>query len=718
MVFIFCKKVPLLPDFFNHFMKKYFLTILAIAVLFPQIGFSQSNIEIQEKKLLETILVKLRDSHYRLAKINDEFSKTVFNQYINSLDKDHHFFLESDITEFKKLETKIDDQIINNDLSFFEMTYDRIIKRMKEAKVLYTDISKTANNYSIDESVNIHFGDDKFPRNHSELKNRWRLQMKYLVLDTLTKRKAKYPQYASKKTFDELENEARKNIFQKFNNNCYNVEHLDREHFFTLYINAIVNIFDPHSKYIRPYDKNEAEMETGGKLADVGLSLKLSNNFITIKEIIYGGPASKNKNIEAEDVILKMAEGDSKPVDVIGFSLSKFMSLMKGNIGTTISLTIKKQDGSIQNVSLKRDIIEFKDSFVKSSIVEKNGAKFGIIDLPKFYKDFDDKNNRDAAKEVKNELELLKNEGVEGILIDLRNNGGGAVASAIEITRLFIDQGPVVQIKSANGAKEVLSDADTKTQWDGPLVVLLNYDSASASEIFAAAIQDYKRGIIMGSKQSFGKGTVQKSSDIDLLHPNGTRENHGVLQTTIKKIYRINGASTQLEGVSSDIVMPDKFSYVGHGERKKENVLPWDKISPVPFKPSINNFESIIAASKLRIAKSPYFQLIDMYAQFLNKKKEDYIVNLNVVKYKVEHNRKTEELNNFNEINNYENNLIFKSTSKELSLIKNTPSLDLKRKEWHQNLSTDIYIDEAINVLSDMKSDTLLPKTAVLNLQK
>lgn len=695
----------------------YAFILLGFTFLFPQNGFSQDEIiNEKEQKILETVTTILHDSHYSPIEINDDFSKAVFTTFINSLDPDKRFFLASDIVEFKKHEISIDDLIKANNLIFFNLVYNRVVKRMKETKSICTNLLEKTNDYFIDESINRNIALVDFAKNNSELKNRLRIELKYFILqkmapnlgDAVTEENSKRPT----KKFIELEKTERELYSKNLEESRYNVERLSREYFFEKYINAMVLQFDPHSQYMNNSHKIDSEIKLTGKLVGIGTRLILKNKLFTIAEIAYGGPASNSKKIDVGDVILKASEGNNVPIDIGGLTLTEAAVLMKGAIGTTLNLTLKKEDGSVKDVSIKRDVIEYKDSFAKSCVVEKNGLKLGIIDLPKFYKDFDDANNRDAAKDIKNEIAFLKKEGIEGIVIDLRNNGGGAVDTAVDITGLFIEKGPIIQIKSSKN-KEILSDLDPKIEWKGPLVVLLNNDSASASEIFAAAIQDYERGIIMGSKNSYGKGTVQKTNNLDLYFPKGSEGNYGGLKTTIKKIYRINGNSTQLKGVISDIAMPDEFSYAKYGESSEKNVIVWDKIEGLPFKKynNLSRFETVITNSKKRMAENNFFRLLDKKAAYLSKKEMNPIVDLNAKNYKLNldasKEKDMEELNKFAEINNYRNSLIFKSTATELELIKKMPSLGDKRKEWHTSLTTDIYIDESLNVLVDMKKNLI-----------
>lgn len=290
----------------------------------------------------------------------------------------------------------------------------------------------------------------------------------------------------------------------------------------------------------------------------------------------------------------------------------------------------------------------------------------------------------------------------------------------MDITGLFIEEGPVVQIKSSGKKKEVLYDHDPKVQWDGPLVVMINNFSASASEIFAAAIQDYKRGVIIGSKQSYGKGTVQNVIDLNQFVRGNSMGDFGALKTTTQKFYRINGGSTQLEGVSSDIAIPDRYSYIKIGERDVENAMPWDKIDEAPFEPlkSITNFETVVANSKKRLAENNQFKLIDENAKWINDRKEDNVVSLNIDKFKLEQVNIEEVTKKYKAISSYKNQLKFTSLPEELELFKKDTDLAEKRNEWHESLSKDAYVEEALNVLGDIKKPVGVSKGLSLKNKK
>jgi len=376
---------------------------------------------------------------------------------------------------------------------------------------------------------------------------------------------------------------------------------------------------------------------------------------------------------------------------------------IKGPKGTEVRLTVKKQDGSLKVISIIRDEVEIEETYARSSIVEKNGVKYGIIYLPKFYIDFENKDSRDAAKDVAVEDKRLKEAKVEGIILDLRDNGGGSLETVVKMTGLFIEKGPVVQVKAAGRKPEVLPDPDPQVQWPGPLVVMVNNYSASASEIFAAAIQDYKRGIVVGSKHSYGKGTVQNVIDLNQFIRGNSYGDLGALKTTIQKFYRINGGSTQREGVKSDIVFPDRFSYLDMGERDEESALPWDKIAPAKYQPLSVSYDNVIANSKKRIASNPTFNLINENAKWIFERKDENDFSLNLKDFNKEIATTDAKIKKFKAISDYKNNYQFVSLPDEVALFEKDTLLKQKRERWHEEMQKDIYIEETLNIISEIK---------------
>lgn len=725
------------------------IVCLSIALFAFKFKSDTSSDPEKDKTLLELLAFVIEKGHYSPAAIDDTFSKGVYKDYIQALDPSKRFFLQSDIDEFSKFETELDDQFLNKDLTFFTLTYDRLMLRMKENQKIYKDILSAPFDYSINETFNTDYEKAPYSQTKEELKERWRKQIKLSTLASLTDRlkiqenkakgivekeeaktaaenllpggleppveKAKIEKSEANekpKTFEELEKLTRESSLKSLDEYFVFMNELKREDWFSVYVNSITARFDPHTSYFPPDEKERFDVSISGKFEGIGARLQRKNDLTEITELISGGPAWRGKLLEAGDIIMKVAQGSDEPVDVVGMRLDDVVKKIKGPKGSEVRLTVKRVDGSIKTISIIRDIVEIEETYVKSSVVERNGLKYGIIYLPKFYIEFENKDGRDAGKDVAKEVQALKNEGVDGIVFDVRDDGGGSLSTVVDIAGLFIEEGPIVQIKSAGRKKEVLYDRDRKIVWDGPLVVMVNSFSASASEILAAAIQDYKRGIVVGSKQTYGKGTVQNVIDLNQFVRSSEMGDLGALKTTTQKFYRINGGSTQLEGVSSDVVMPDKFSYLKMGERDISNAMPWDKIDPAGYTIWNKNdkFQKAIANSKLRIAQNAQFKLIEENAKWIDKRSKENLYSLKFDDFKKEQQRIEEGNKKFKSISDYDYNLSFYSLPAEVELMKNDASLKEKRVRWHESLKKDIYVEEALNVLDDLQSKPVIKK--------
>ncbi|MVO10730.1 tail-specific protease [Flavobacterium sp. TP390] len=695
------------------FMRRNYKVILLItalsAVLWSFIPTKKTEDPEKDKLLLELLTYVLEKGHYSPVEINDSFSREVYDKYITGIDPTKRFFLASDIKEFDQYKQVIDDMIKTKDLSFFYLTNARLLKRISESKSIYKTLLAKPFDFSTEEFIDTDYENQSYAKNDKDLKERWRKQLKLSLLSTITdkqklehNKKEKDPNYKEKK-FEEIEKEARESSLKSLNEYFDFVENeLDSNDWYSIFINSVVEQFDPHTFYFSPEEKDKFDISMSGKFEGIGARLQKKDNVVEVSELISGGPAWRSKELEAGDIILKVAQGKEEPLDIAGMRLDDVVKKIKGAKGTEVRLTVKKVDGSIEVISIIRDEVETEETFAKSSVVEKNGMKYGVIYLPKFYISFDNKDNRDAFKDVAIEIERLKEQNVQGIVMDLRGNGGGSLETVVNMTGLFIEQGPVVQVKSSDRKKDILSDKDPAVQWTGPLVVMVDNFSASASEIFAAAIQDYKRGIIIGSKHTYGKGTVQNIIDLNQFVRSNSFGDLGALKTTTQKFYRINGGSTQREGVLSDIVLPDRFAYLDMGERDEKNALQWDKIDAADYNPIFSGFESIIANSNKRIADNQYFKLIDENAKWIFERKDDNTYNLSIDKFKEKMELVDLKLKKFKSLSDYKNNLTFTSLPNELALFKSDPVLKEKRSRWHEDLGKDIYIDEALNVLSDL----------------
>ena len=481
---------------------------------------------------------------------------------------------------------------------------------------------------------------------------------------------------------------------------------LQRKDWFSNYVNSFVSQYDPHTTYFKPEDKDRFDVNISGRFDGIGARLQKRDGGIEIVQIILGGPLWKDKKIEAGDEIIKVGEPGKDPINVIGMRIDDAIKLIKGPKGTIVELTVRrKTDNEIKTFPIIRDEVVLEESYAKSTLIKKDNKTFGLITLPKFYVDFNDSKEINCATDVKNEIINLKKEGIEGLVLDLRNNGGGALQTVVDMTGLFIKTGPIVQVKSIGNRKKVLYDKDPSLLWDGPLVILVNQMSASASEIMAAALQDYERAVVIGSNNTFGKGTVQNVLDLNRFLSNSDFD-LGALKITTEKFYRINGGSVQLKGVESDIVTPNTYSHIDIGEADEKNPLKWDQIDKASYRKwdGYYNLESVINDSKLRVSKNELFNLIDQNAKWFSERRENKSYSLKYDTFKNEQKKNKLKLKKFDKVKDYNNNLRFNLLSDQSLNIKDTDEYKENRKRWHNSLKSDIYVNESINVLLNLKT--------------
>ena len=713
----------------------YVLLLMLVAV--ASCSFTNKTFENDDKDklLLDLITYVLEKGHYEPKVLNDEFSINVFEDFIDVIDPTKRYFVASDIAEFEKYKYQIDDEIKNTDITFFNVVYERLMQRMADAKDIYKEVLATPFDYSENESISIKYDEEPFAANRDELKERWRKQLKYATLGTydskivhMEKEVVATKKHENGETVTELSNvkldddhdhsahtpqeaeiESRKSTETTLDEFFDFVNDLERKDWFVQYINTIVDEFDPHTFYLAPEEKEKFDTSMSGKFEGIGARLQKKSEGAKIVEIISGGPVWRDQRLEVGDEIIKVGQNGQEPINIVGMRLDDAIKLIKGAQGTIVDLTVRKVDGSLDVVSLTRDVVELEESYAKSATIIRDQEKFGIINLPKFYVDFNDYSERNAATDVAKEVERLKEEGVEGLILDLRDNGGGSLKTVVEMAGLFIKDGPIVQVQSKDKGKDVYDDKDERIQWDGPLVILVNELSASASEILAAAMQDYKRAIVIGSKQTFGKGTVQNVIPLNNMLRSNEHGDLGAIKITTQKFYRINGGSTQLEGVKSDIVVPDRYSYIDLGERDQSNPLGWDKISPADYKPwdGYINYEKTIADSEKRMQTSQQIKLIEENAKWLKAEQDETEISLNFDTYKEEKEKDKEQSDYFKRLTDYDSKLTFKSLGYEEQLFTKDSVLREKRNRWHKNLAKDVYVEEAVNVLEDLKINNI-----------
>lgn len=682
-----------------------------LVVGFKSLGWKGVTPPTKYEKILHNIGEMLSQIHYSPKKIDDNFSREIFKKYLGEkVDPQKNIFLQSDINELKKYDTKLDDEIQGGAVEFVPAVSVLYKKRFLETEQLYKEFLSKPFDFSKDETVNFDPDEINFPANMDEKKEAWRKRMKYLVLekysdliDEREKNKGKAGQVA--KSDAEIEKEAREKVLKNMNRSYDRLKKkFDDEDSFNSYVNTITETMDPHTTFFPPIEKRSFDEQMSGRFFGIGASLREEDGAIKIATLLTGSPAWKSGEITAGDLILKVGQGKDEPVDVTGFLVQDAVKLIRGQKGTEVRLQLKKTDGSVKTVSLIRDEIVQDETFARSAIINGPKGKIGFIYLPEFYADFDNPKGARCSDDVRKEVIRLKEQKVDGIIIDLRNNGGGSLYDVVQMVGFFIEDGPIVQVRDRDGKPQVYRDRDKTVLYDGPLGVMVNEFSASASEIFAAAIQDYNRGIIIGSTTTYGKGTVQRNIGLDksigLLEPNSDL---GTIKLTLQKFYRINGGSTQLRGVSSDITLPDVLEYSPLREKNNPDALPWDEIQKADYRNwrfSLD-LKPIERASSARINSNPSFNMIKQNAEWLSKQ-NDKIYTLNYKKYQEEQKEIRNKVKQIDSLNKISTELNVEALGDDLKKLKYDEGKSDRFKQWIKNLRTDIYLDESVKVIDDM----------------
>jgi carboxyl-terminal processing protease len=595
---------------------KVFTTVIIIGAVFFAFKTTEKqngeSPEIRHRKLLSTIGHLLETEHYSPRKIDDDFSKDVFKEYLKALDPEKNIFLQSDIDALRVYETKLDDEIHGDAILFQPATSVIYEKRVTEARKVFETVIQTPFDFSIDDSVLLDVDVKLAPLNENDRNTYWHQILKYKTLDRFVNLTEEREKNKSKEKFvvkadSTLEREARASVKKEYLKRFERLEKtFDKEKRFELFLNTITGLMDPHTDYMAPVEKRSFTEQMSGTFYGIGAQLTQDDNGIKIASIQPGGAAWKSGQLVVNDVIVKVAQGADEPVDVSGYETTDAVKLIRGNLGTEVRLTIRKPDGSYKIVALKREKIVLDEGFARSAIIQKGADKYGYILLPDFYADFEREDGARCARDVAKEIEKLKAENVKGIAIDVRYNGGGSLYEVVQMAGLFIDQGPMVQIRNKEGRSQTLSDEVPGSIYNGPLVVMVNEFSASASEIFAGAIQDYKRGIIMGSTSTYGKGTVQRNVPFGKpLDDLGIQTEYGAVKLTFQKFYRVTGSSTQRKGVVPDVILPDEYEFLKYREKDNESSLPWDEMSRAKFQVWPGNAPIAAIAAKVndKIAK-------------------------------------------------------------------------------------------------------------------
>lgn len=706
-----------------------FFLLLAVSFCFPKGEEDQGTV-------LKTIYRALYFLHPQPAQVNDSFSQKVYKKYFENLDPQKIYFLQDDIDAFSSYRNKLDESFINGDLTFFNQTIDRFYERISQVESLYKQFLSQSFDFSLDETIDFDESKRSYAKDPDMWKDQLRKYVKYQILiqmdspedneeELVTKRapespkknklqlskeneKEKRPVLLKSKDFVLLEKKARKKVEENLLESLRKFKARKKSDWFSVYVNTITTQYDPHTNYFSPKEKEGFDLSISGQIQGIGAQLQDKKGYATIVKLIVGGPAWKSKKLEVGDKIIKVTQGNSKEAkNIIGMVLDDSIRLIRGKKGTKMRLTIQKKDGVIHEITLVRDLVEQEEVFAKWAVLsDKDKKKYGLIYLPEFYFNPNNRKARNAATDVKQQLELLKKENIQGLILDLRNNGGGSLETVLDITGFFVGKGPVVQVKGSSGKKEVLKYRNSPPLWTGPLIILVNEFSASASEILAAAIKDYNRGLILGSRQTFGKGTVQTFYPLEQLISNS--RDLGALKFTTSKFYRINGSSTQLKGVDADIVIPGGYTYIKSGEKDQDNPLPWDSISPVSYKPWNHSFDfdKIKDKSNARIKADKNIQLLDHMAQISGQHEKERFISLNWKKFNIEKKKRENQSKKFDTFKNYSNGLLIFSPVTKHPFLKEDSPFQESKKEWYKNISKDLYVEEGVRILKDIRQNS------------
>ena len=715
-----------------------FFSLLAVVLVSSAFWPTISDSE-KEAVVISTILKGLDRMHYNPPTIDDSFSEKVYDLYLDRIDGGRRFLTKEDVAKLEEFKLQLDDEANEGTFQFFDLSQELLNASLDKTQEYYR--SALANPFNFDEAdTYVNEGDEKgFAENDDELKANWMDWMKYETLTRLndkleaqekllnpepakegeevkekTEEKLKEEEELKNKSVKDLEADARKATLKVFDDWYKRLRKLKRSDRMSDYLNSMTNVFDPHTGYFEPIDKQNFDIGMSGKLEGIGARLQTQDEYTKVTEVVVGGPAWKGKSLEANDLIMKVAQGDEEPVDITGMQINDVVKLIRGPKGTEVNLTVKKQNGAIEIVNITRDVVVMEEGFAKSLLLNTttNGDKVGYIKLPRFYADFDDANGRFCSTDVAAEIEKLKGENVEGIILDLRNNGGGSLRDVVKMSGYFIENGPIVQVKSRQGSPEILSDRDPGVLYDGPLIVMVNEFSASASEILAAALQDYERAVIVGSNSTFGKGTVQRFFNLDrAVAGNQAIKPLGSIKLTTQKFYRVDGGSTQLKGVEPDIVFPDNYKYIETGEKENDHSMAWTEIPSVKFSQdvyNIGNMNALIAKSNRRVETNEIFQKIEKKAVRLKKQRDRSEFPMELRSFRAWDDELEKESKMYKDLFTSIDELSAVNLPVDVEAYTSAESKKARNDDWLKNIKKDVYLFETLNIMHDMLSQKVV----------
>ena len=688
-------------------------SVVALTFLFAAFYPKAVNPEQKESMIVRTLLTFVKQLHYNPKDVNDEFSTTLYDYYLDRVDGARRFLTQEQIDQLISYRTQLDDEAKQGTFAFFNESLSLLDAGIDKAEIYYQEILAEPFDFTTEEYFELDSEKRPYAKNDAELKDYWRKSLKYDVLTRVTRRledeKSKGEE-EEPKPVELLEEEARAEVKENYDKYFKRLEKLKRSDRLSGYLNAMTQIFDPHSGYYEPIDKENFDIRMSGEYEGIGARLMLDGDYTKVSEVMAGGPAWRSKEIQNNDVFLKIAQGDDGEwQDIVGWVLDDVVQLIRGEKGTKVRLMIRTSEGSTKEVILERDKIKTEETFAKSLILDgpEEGERMGYIYLPSFYANFQDRNGRSCAKDVAKEIEKLKAEKVDGIVLDLRNNGGGSLSDVIRMTGFFIEKGPIVQIKSRTRAAEVYRDVDSSVQYDGPLAVMTNGFSASASEILAAALQDYDRAIVVGSKSTFGKGTVQRFYDMDQVVRDDNVKPLGNIKLTTQKFYRVNGGTTQLRGVVPDIILPDSYQGIETGEAEEDFPLSWTEIDSVDYSQSTyviedQHISKLQKASAKRVKENKAFELINENAARIANNREETRFPLQLEAFQALTAKREAEAKKFEDLNADEAMIAASNLKADYAYVNQNEKTKALNEDFVKNVSRDHYIEETLHILHDL----------------
>jgi len=661
---------------------------------------------------LKGIITTVQAAHFDPKPIDDQFSQEVFATYMERLDQSKRFFTMEEYNLLKKFEYQIDDQVNAGSFEFFETSLPLLGAATKRARSIFNEVVNQPIVFESKDYIETDPEKRDYASDTVALKMHWKNMIAFDVMSAYHTGKRENDD--AKNTEDKLSDEAliakaTKDVVKRYNDWFDRLSKLRRSDRLESYFSSISTYFDPHTDYFSPKEKQDFDINMGGQLEGIGARLQSDGDYTKVASVVVGGPAWKTKKLEDEDVILKVAQKGQEPVDLTGMRLDDVVQLVRGKKGTIVILTVKKKDNSIIEIEIERDKIQMEDSKAKSLLLQIPGSvkNIGYINLPKFYSTFDnDGAGNSCAFDVAQEIKKLKDSNVNGIILDLRNNSGGSLNDVVEMSGFFIEDGPIVQVKSREGAPYIHTDRDKSVLYDGPLIIMVNQFSASASEIIAAAMQDYGRAIIVGTP-TFGKGTVQRFFDLDrTIRGYDEFKPLGNIKMTTQNFYRINGGSTQLKGVTPDIMLPDAYQLINIGEKEYDNALEWSEITPTSYQQNIVKLQKkndLIRQSNKRVSQSSNFALVSESASRVKESRDQTKFPLNLSDYSTMMTSRESQNKKFDNLMKDEiPGLQIVNLDSDMPKIKMDESSIARNDEFIKDLKKDFYLEETLYIMRDM----------------